>query len=394
MSARTRRRLLARGALLSPLVLFLFFFFFVPLFNVMRSAIYDPVIARAFPVLSRSVEGWDRAGPPTPDMQEALIADLRGTTPEVLGDAVRRLNGMSSGFRSLMSKTTRALEAAPDPATRVDLLAVDARWGDPLRWQAIVDNLSPYTDRFLLAAFDLERDSTGAIAAMPPERAANFAYFTRTFVISALVTGLCILIGLPYAMLAASVRGRQRQLLLAAVLIPMWTSILVRASSWFILMQDQGLINGALIGSGLSEAAVPLLFTRTGVVLSMTHMLLPFMVLPVFNVLVAIPGNLMPAAAALGANPLRAFWHVLLPLAARGIVSGSLLVFMTSIGFYILPAILGGPAEQLISSLIAMYSTKAANWPMASALGLILFGITSMLYVVFGRIGTTPARRN
>ncbi len=147
------------------------------------------------------------------------------------------------------------------------------------------------------------------------------------------------MIGLPFAMIAASVDGWKRQLLLGAVLLPLWTSLLVRTAAWFILLQDRGLINSVLMQLGVTSGPVPLIFNRAGVIIAMTHVLLPFMVLPIFSVLIGIPKNLMPAAASLGAHPVRAFLNVLLPLALRGVVSGSLLVFMSALGYYITPAL-------------------------------------------------------
>jgi len=203
-----------------------------------------------------------------------------------------------------------------------------------------------------------------------------------------MVTIACALIGLPYAMLAASVTGWERQLLLGAVLLPLWTSLLVRTAAWFILLQEKGLINDTLISLGLITGPLPLIFNRLGVVIAMTHVLLPFMVLPIYSVLLAIPRNLMPAAASLGAPPWRAFLRVLLPLSLRGVVSGSLLVFMTAIGYYITPALIGGAQDQMISSVIAFYAIGSANWGMAGALGAILLVATLALYAVYGRLSS------
>lgn len=152
------------------------------------------------------------------------------------------------------------------------------------------------------------------------------------------------------------------------------------------MLQDNGLINATLKALGIISGPLPLMFNRLGVVIAMTHVLLPFMVLPIFSVLVAIPKNLMPAAASLGAHPLRAFLHVLLPLSLRGVVSGALLVFMAALGYYITPALIGGANDQMISSVIAYYATAAANWGMAGALGLVLLAMTMLLYAVYIRL--------
>lgn len=198
-------------------------------------------------------------------------------------------------------------------------------------------------------------------------------------------------IGLPYAMLIAASSGWRRQLLLVAVLLPLWTSLLVRTAAWYILLQDKGLINSFLMSLGLFSDPLPLLFNRTGVIIAMTHVLLPFMVLPIYSVLIAMPRNLMPAAASLGARPIRAFLQILLPLTLRGIASGGLLVFMAALGYYITPALIGGPKDQMISSVIAFYATGSANWGMAGALGIVLLAATIVFYGVYGRLSTKTA---
>ncbi|WP_315706695.1 MULTISPECIES: ABC transporter permease [unclassified Bradyrhizobium] len=361
-------------------------FFVVPLVTMMKSAVSDPVATNALPRTAQAFSGWDRTAVPTPAQEAAFVADLRALTDhdEQFGDLVRRLNSAQSGFRSLLGKTRRAVDGA---AGSVDLAAIDARWRELTYWTTIAEAVaSRWTDQNLLAAVDLERNAAGAVAAMPEGTSANRLILTRTFVTAAIVTLVCIAIGLPFAMVAASVEGWRRQLLLGAVLLPLWTSLLVRTAAWYIVLQDNGLINVTLKALGIISNPLPLMFNRLGVVIAMTHVLLPFMVLPIFSVLVAIPKNLMPAAASLGAHPLRAFLHVLLPLSLRGVVSGALLVFMAALGYYITPALIGGANDQMISSVIAYYATAAANWGMAGALGLVLLAMTMLLYAVYIRL--------
>jgi putative spermidine/putrescine transport system permease protein len=303
-----------------------------------------------------------------------------------MGDVTRRLNSSKSGFRSLMGKTVSAVRDDPD----IDLAEIDKRWADGAYWAAIQGNASPYTDAFLLASLDLERDSTGSVTAMAEGTSANATILLRTLGTSALVTLCCLVIGLPFAMIAATVQGWKRAVLLGAVLLPLWTSLLVRTAAWMILLQDNGIINQTLIGIGAISDPLVLIYNRFGVVMAMTHVLLPFMVLPIYSVLLTVPGNLMSAAASLGAHPLRAFWRVLLPLSLRGVISGALLVFMTAIGYYITPALLGGASDQMISSVIAFYATESANWSMAAALGLILLALTMILYAVYNRLSRDP----
>lgn len=389
-SARFRRQL-ASFALIAPLALFLAFFFVAPLANMMSSAVSDPVASQALPKTAAALKGWDGASIPSADVQKAFVQDIRAIKdPELFGDLVRRLNSAKSGFRTLMSKTRTAADADENLG---DLVGVDKRWGQPPFWIAVRDAAkSSITDRNLLAAVDLMRDPQGNITSAPEGTSANRDILIRTLFTSAIVTICCVLLGLPFAMVAASVSGWKRQLLLGAVLLPLWTSLLVRTAAWYILLQDNGLINSALEFVGITDGPISLIFNRVGVVIAMTHVLLPFMVLPIFSVLISVPKNLMPAAASLGAPPIRAFWLVLLPLSMRGVVSGSLLVFMSALGYYITPALIGGAKDQMISGVIAYYATGAANWGMAGALGLVLLLATVVLYVVYLRLSSEEAR--
>jgi putative spermidine/putrescine transport system permease protein len=377
--------------LVAPLLAFMLVFFVVPLVTMMSSAVSDPVATNALPQTARALAGWDRSTVPTAAQQAALVADIRAlANDEQFGDLVRRLNSAQSGFRSLLGKTRRAIDGASD----LQLATIDPRWSDLSYWRTIGDAVaSRWTDTNLLAAVDLERNAAGAVVPMPEGASANRLILIRTFMTSAIVTLACIAIGLPFAMVAASVQGWRRQALLGAVLLPLWTSLLVRTAAWYIVLQDNGLINATLKGLGIISSPIPLMFNRLGVVIAMTHVLLPFMVLPIFSVLIAIPKNLMPAAASLGAHPLRAFVHVLLPLSMRGVVSGALLVFMAALGYYITPALIGGANDQMISSVIAYYAAAAANWGMAGALGLVLLAMTILLYAVYIRLASDGEQR-
>ncbi|WP_086995821.1 ABC transporter permease [Rhizobium sullae] len=377
--------------LLAPLLLFSAVFFIWPLMTMMSQAVSDTAVLRILPETAKAANSWDGRSAPTPELKAALVKDLKqATDTQAIGDMVRRLNSAQSGFRTLMSKTLSAINSN-DPLPSLE--QIDPRWQNPEFWRAITGALSPTTDRHLLAAVDLTRDSSGSIVEMPPEASANRTIMLRTFWIAALVTLACTVIGFPYAMLIAACDGWKRQILLAAVLLPLWTSLMVRTAAWFIILQEKGLINEVLEALGLINSPLPLIFNRTGVIIAMTHVLLPFMVLPIYSVLIAIPRNLMPAAASLGAHPIKAFLHVLLPLSLRGVASGALLVFMSAIGYYITPALIGGPGDQMISSVIAFYATGSANWSMAGALGLVLLVATIALYTVYARLAAEDPRR-
>lgn len=377
--------------LIAPLILFILTFFIWPITVVMKQAVSDDAVLLVLKQTTDVIGNWDNQSPPTLQMKQALVTDLKAETDQQkIGDMVRKLNSEQPGFRTLFTKTLNVVKASDTPP---DLEAIDKRWSEPKYWQAIDKLSSPVTDRFLLAAVDMERNLEGKIVSMPDGKSANQEMLLRTFWIAALVTIFCVLIGYPYAVLLAASSGWTKAILFGAVLLPLWTSLLVRTAAWFILLQDNGLINGVLTNVGVIAEPLQLIFNRTGVVIAMTHVLLPFMVLPIYSVVSNIPKNLMPAAASLGAPPWRAFLKVLLPLSLRGILSGMLLVFMTAIGYYITPALIGGAGDQMISSVIAYYAMGAANWGMAGALGMVLLVACLILYFVYARMTDDKPRK-
>lgn len=371
--------------LVAPLAIFVSIFFIWPLATVFKQAISDPVMTINFPLTNEEIVKWDKVSKPPRSLEIAFMKDLqRITDNQVRGEVIRKLNSQQAGFRTLMSNTVNAVDKI-DPASTdyPEMTAIDKRWAQPLYWNAVARALPVYTDQYLLSAIDMERDKNGSIHMVDASQSANMSIMARTLIISLLVTLLCIIIGLPYAMIMASVSTWKRQILLAAVLLPLWTSLLVRTSAWYVILQDSGLINTILMNLNLIDSPLHLLFNRTGVVIAMVHVLLPLMVLPIYGVLLSIPKNLMPAAASLGAHPIRAFLRVLLPLSLRGVAAGGLLVFISAIGYYITPALIGGPSDQMLSSIIAFYALNSANWGMASALGAVLLVATLILYTFY-----------
>jgi putative spermidine/putrescine transport system permease protein len=170
------------------------------------------------------------------------------------------------------------------------------------------------------------------------------------------------------------------------VLVPFWTSILVRVAAWIVLLQREGLVNKALLSLNLIDSPLTLLFNRTGVIVSMTHILLPFMILPLYSVMKSVPATYLRAAVSLGSPPLAAFFRVYLPQTWPGVGAGTLLVFILSIGYYVTPALLGGAGDQMISYYIAQYINVNVNWGMACALGTVLLAATLVLYSVYRRV--------
>jgi putative spermidine/putrescine transport system permease protein len=208
---------------------------------------------------------------------------------------------------------------------------------------------------------------------------------TNTFWIAIVTTVTCLLIGFPFAYLMTVVPGRIAGLLLIAVLLPFWSSLLVRTFAWQVILRDTGILNGVLLDLGLVAEPVPLIRTTTGVIIGMSHILLPFMVLPIWAVLRRIDPEFSRAAANLGASPVTAFRRIVLPLSLPGVLAGCLLVFVLALGFYITPALLGGPRDQMISQLIVEQVETQLDWGFAAAMSVLLMAMTFAILFVASR---------
>lgn len=392
LKVRLRRAERARQwrafALVGPLLLFLGFTFLVPLAGMLWRSVEDWEVPQVLPRTSAAIAGWDGAGLPAEPVYAALAVDLveayRERTTAV---AAKRLNYAQPGFRTLLMGTARRLkDPPPEGQAREALIAIDPAWGERATWAAIRGARGPATDFYLLAALDLRRDADGAVVAAPEDQSIYRDVFLRTFTIGAGVTALCLILGFPVAYLLANLPARQSNLLMIFVLLSFWTSLLVRTCAWIVLLQSNGIVNDALRWVGVIDEPLRLIYNRVGVYVAMTHVLMPFMILPLYSVMKGIPPAYMRAAASLGAPPLVAFVRVYLPQTLPGVAAGCLLVFILGIGYYITPALVGGAGDQMISSLIAFYTTDTVNWGLASALGAVLLVATSVLGAVYGRL--------
>ncbi len=388
--AERRRRLMAL-ALVAPLFFFLLVSFVLPIGDMLRRSIVDTELSEIWPRTTALTKAWvwDRASDPTPEMYRALGEDIRESARErTIAVAARRLNYAVNNGRSLVMSTGRALRREDeDPADwRARLIEIDPAWGERKTWIAIAQAAGPMTDFYLLTAVDLERDDRDRIVQRPPERSLYVQVLGRTLLISVSVTLLALVLGFPVAYLVANAPKRIAGLLMILVLLPFWTSLLVRSAAWIVLLQDQGLINGALQATGIVSEPMRLIFNRTGVVVAMTHVLLPFMILPMIATMKAIPPTYMRAALSLGAHPAIAFVRVYLPQTLPGVAAGVLLVFIMALGYYVTPALVGGAEDQMLAYFIAFYTTSSANWGLAAALGVMLLTATAILYLVYARL--------
>ena len=387
----SRKRLRAI-ALTLPLLMFLAVTFLVPLGALLVRAVENPEVAGTLRATGDALTGWDRQTAPPDAAYAALLADLTAI-PETAqaGVLARRLNTEVSGARSLIMGTYRALPLAPPGVVlstaqaRDKLVAHDPRWAELPYWWAIAKNSSRWTPDYLLASVDLKRDAQGHVVRVGAQEAAFSDILLRTFLISGIVTLICILMGYPLAYWLSTLPERRANLMMILVLLPFWTSVLVRIAAWIVLLQTNGLVNRLLMFTGLTGEPVPLLFNRLGVIIAMVHILLPFMILPLYSVMKSVPTNFVRAAVSLGSPPLAAFFRVYVPQTYPGVAAGGLLVFITSIGYYVTPALLGGAGDQMLSYYVAQYTNVEVNWGMACALGSVLLTTTLLLYAVYRR---------
>ncbi len=385
----TRRNRIVAFCLVVPLLLFILVTFLVPIAVMLLRSVDNPIVAETLPQTLAALEHWRGQGVPDEAAFAALAADLAlARENRTIGRAATRLNFELSGMRSLVTTTARTLGRGEQGPYQELLIEIDRRWGEQKTWATIKRIGQRYTTVQYLASFDLHYDAAGRIVAQPEVRQIYVQIFVRTLWVSLLVTVLCLLLGYPVAYLLSTLPGRISNLLMILVLLPFWTSLLVRTTAWIVLLQTHGVINDLLVWTGLigDESRVQMIYNMTGTIVAMTHILLPFMVLPIYSVMKTISPSHMRAALSLGANPLVAFWRVYAPQTVPGIGAGSILVFIISIGYYITPALVGGRTGQLISNFIAFHMQKSLNWGLAAALGTVLLACVLLLYWLYNRV--------
>jgi putative spermidine/putrescine transport system permease protein len=382
-----RREQLRAAALVLPLFVFLLASFVVPIGAMLSRGVTDTDIARILPGVTAALKSWDGRGLPPDAAYAALIADIHAAREAgTLASAATRLNYDVPGFRSLLFDTVRHLPADLVGPAREALIAADPKWGERETWAAIRRAGGPVTDFYLLGAVDLRHNGDGAIVGAPPEQRVFREVLGRTLWISAMVTLICVVLGYPVAYVIAAQRPGRAGVLLFLVLLPFWTSLLVRTTAWVVLLQKEGVLNSLFLSLGLVHEPLKMIFNRFAVYVAMVHVLLPFMVLPLYAVMRGIPPSYMRAASSLGARPFTAFWRVYVPQTLPGIGAGCLMVFIQALGYYVTPALVGGAEDQMISYFIAFYASRTVNWGMAAALSIMLLTATLLLYAVYDRM--------
>jgi putative spermidine/putrescine transport system permease protein len=382
----TRRNLWAL-ALVGPLLVFLLVNFLGPISLMLARSVQDRELASTWPKTAAALRQWDGKALPSEAMLRTFAAELRASKDDgSLSVPANRLNYDVAGFRTLLFRTARQTPLEAGRPAIDSLVRIDPRWGRLQTWATLKHAAGPLTSFYMLASLDRRLDASGHVVKVPAERRVFVQVFARTFWISAVTAALCVLLGYPLAYLLANAPERIANPLMILVLLPFWTSVLVRSTAWVVLLQTHGLVNDALMGIGLISHPLQLVYNRIGVYIAMTHVLLPFFVLPLYGVMKGVQPHAQRAALSLGAHPITAFRRVYLPQTLPGVLAGSLIVFILALGYYVTPALVGGASDQLISGFIAFYTNQSLNWGMAAALSLVLLLITVVLVAVYGRL--------
>ena len=374
-------------ALALPAILFLSLTFALPIGLFLFSSVKNPEVVETLPRTLESLSDWDGRDAPSESAFVALAEDLvvakKESTAALVG---KRLNYENAGMRSRIMSLLRKVDQLKPGPIRPQVVALDAAWGEPETWRIIQRNGHSITPYYLLTAIDLRLDNTNALSAVPRDQAVFLDILCRTLWIAALVTAATLMLGFPTAYIVSVAPARLAAFMTLLILLPLWTSLLVRTTAWVVLLQTDGVINQILTGLHITTDKLQLMLTRFGTVTAMTHIQLPFTILPILAVMKTIPDAQMRAARSLGAPALSAFWRIYVPQTLPGVAAGCLMTFILSLGYYITPALVGGPRDQMLSNFIATYINRDLNWGMAAALALLLLIMTLSIYLLLLRL--------
>jgi putative spermidine/putrescine transport system permease protein len=373
--AKAERRGKIRAFLLvAPLLAFVLLSFVVPIANLVTQAFYGDLVASTLPKTSAELAAWNGKMPAPESLCESFVTEYKAAKAKDPALPTRIATLVNREFSGSLSKMR--------PVANNELSAKPEIWN---ALKLVSPSVSP---RFFIQSVDYRLNADGSIRHENEENSIHLALFGRTLMVAAAVTLFCALLGFPIGFLLAHLPARTSNLLMIIVLLPFWTSLLVRTTAWIALLQQNGVINDTLVALGLiaDDQRPVMMYNMFATLVAMTHVLLPFMILPLYSVMQGIKPNFVRAARSLGATPVTAFWRVYFPLTIPGLSAGCLLVFILAIGYYITPALVGGQSGQLISNIIAFHMQKTLNWPLASAIGTLLLVGVLLLYWLYNRL--------
>ena len=393
LSRSLRQQKIRALLLIAPLLIFIFVAFIMPIVSMLSRSVENDLVSQTLPQTVQALQSWDALSGelPSEPVYAAFALDIQNAAKAKVHTKVGlRLNYEKSGIASLFKKTARKAkkwDIQNDGPFKDKLIKVHKGWGEIEVWKTLKTHSPRYTSGYFLNAIDMRKTAEGADF-QPEDKTILIKLFQRTLIMSLIITFSCILLGYPVAWLLANLPMRQANLLMILVLLPFWTSLLVRTSAWKVMLQQQGVINDILVQLSLvsDEARLIMINNEIGTIVAMTHILLPFMILPMYSVMQTIPPSYLRAAKSLGATNWTAFWRVYFPQSVPGIGAGSILVFILAIGYYITPEIVGGTKGVFISNRIAYHILKSLNWGLAAALGTILLIAVLVLYWTYDKI--------
>ncbi|MEO9826827.1 MAG: ABC transporter permease [Paracoccaceae bacterium] len=388
-----RRQKMRALFLIAPLLLFVVFSFVLPIATMLFRSVENSIVVDTLPLTVEALQDWDETSGELPDetVYNAFIQDMvvaiDAKTHTRLGS---RLNYEETGMSSMFRRSGRAinrLDPVADAPFKDKLIDIHDGWGELQTWKVIKTHSVEITNGYFLNAVDMQRTPEGA-QAQPENKRILIQLFGRTLFMSLVITASCILLAYPISYLLATLPMRVSNMLLILVLLPFWTSLLVRTSAWKVMLQQQGVINDTLVWLGLvaDDSRLIIINNQIGTIIAMTHILLPFMILPMYSVMQTIPVTYTRAAKSMGATNWTTFWRIYFPQSIPGIGAGSILVFILSIGYYITPEIVGGTKGVFISNRIAYHISSSLNWGLAAALGAILLAVVLVLYWAYDKI--------
>lgn len=385
---RSQRRVKTRAFMLVfPLLAFITISFLVPIGSLFTRSVDDKLVNQVLPRTFVALEQWDGQDIPDEPLFEAMFLDLKAADRIQIGRVSTRMNYEKSGWKSLLKKTVRKIKNVEDGPYKDKMIKIHKRWNQLGYWQSLSAMKDPYTAGYYLNAVDLKYGYEKTVVAQPENRRVYILLWKRTLLVSLLVTVFCLVLGYPVAHLLATLPVSKSNLLMICVLIPFWTSLLVRIVAWMVMLQQEGVVNDTLVFLGLPEEwRLPMMYNFTGTLIVMTQILLPFMILPIYSVMKTIPPSYMRAAQNLGATPSLAFARVYLPQTLPGVGAGSILVFIVAIGYYITPELVGGKDGRLIGNFIAFHMQNTLNWGLAAAMGVVLLAGILILYWLYDKI--------
>lgn len=378
-------------ALIAPLLIFVLISFVFPIGSMLFRSVENDIVKNTLPLTVAELQKWDGEELPPEPLYAAFVTDMVAAIEAKRHTRLgSRLNYEQTGMSSLFRKSGRKikdLDPTTDAPFKETLIGFDKKWGEVETWSVIKTHSGRLTNGYFLNAIDMQRTADGP-AAQPEDKKILIKLFQRTLIMSMMITVSCILLAYPVAWLLANLPSRTANVLMIFVLLPFWTSLLVRTSAWKVMLQQQGVINDVLVWIGLvaDDARLVMINNQFGTVVAMTHILLPFMILPMYSVMQTINPTYLRAAKSMGATNWTAFWRVYFPLSVPGIGAGSILVFILSIGYYITPEIVGGTKGVFISNRIAYHISSSLNWGLAAALGTILLAVVLVLYWAYDKI--------